>query len=137
MNKILIGCEAFIKKENSILLGMRENCFGEGTWALPGGHLEFQEKAIECLWREMKEELGVDFSKNKFHFVSVVDDFGENSEKHYVHLSFEIEYKGEEIKLMEADKCSEWKFFDLNKLPENIFIAHEKIIENYLQGKIY
>jgi hypothetical protein len=61
----------------------------------------------------------------------------EEVERHYLHLSFEIEYKGEEIKLMEPDKCSEWKFFDLNKLPKNIFVAHKKIIENYLQNKIY
>jgi 8-oxo-dGTP diphosphatase len=45
---IKIGCEVFIKKQDTILLGKRRNCYGEGTWALPGGHLEYSETLIDA-----------------------------------------------------------------------------------------
>lgn len=67
MNReIKIGCKAFIRKGNKILLGLRKNCFGEGTWGLPGGHLEFQEKIVEAVKRELQEEIGVDFAEEDF-----------------------------------------------------------------------
>lgn len=54
--QIKIGCEAYITRKGKLLLGLRKNTFGAGTWALPGGHLEFLERADECLSRELKEE---------------------------------------------------------------------------------
>lgn len=135
-NTIKIGCEAFIRKDSSILLGLRKNCFGEGTWGLPGGHLEFQEKIIEAVHRELIEEIGVDFPINDIFLTTIVDDIDKNSDRHYIHCSFEVKYDGQEIKLMEPDKCSEWKFFDLQTLPE-IFPPHIPILKNYLSKKLY
>jgi 8-oxo-dGTP diphosphatase len=52
---IKVGCEIFLIKDDAILLGKRKNCYGEGTWGLPGGHLE-QGESI----RELLEEFGIE-----------------------------------------------------------------------------
>ena len=54
----LIGCEIIVRKGQSLLLGLRKNCYGAGTWGLPGGHLEFNERLVDAVCREAKEELG-------------------------------------------------------------------------------
>jgi 8-oxo-dGTP diphosphatase len=132
--EIKIGCEAFIIKDNKILLGLRKNCFGEGTWGLPGGHLEFQEKIVEAVKRELQEEIGVDFAEEDFKLIKVLDDIDKDSDRHYLHFSFEVKYKNQEIKLMEPDRCVEWRFFDIKKLPE-IFPPHLPILQSYLANK--
>jgi 8-oxo-dGTP diphosphatase len=55
-----VGTEIVVRKDNEILLGMRKNIYGAGTWALPGGHPEHNERVIDALCREAKEELGFD-----------------------------------------------------------------------------
>jgi 8-oxo-dGTP diphosphatase len=54
----LVGIELLARKESSILLGKRKNCTGAGMWALPGGHLEFNERLVDTMCREAEEELG-------------------------------------------------------------------------------
>ena len=38
---------------------------------------------------------------------------------------------------MEPDEITEWKWFPLDELPELMNPASEKLINNYLEGKIY
>jgi 8-oxo-dGTP diphosphatase len=134
---IKVGCEGIIEDSGKILLGLRKNCYGAGSWGLPGGHMEFGEKATKTLQRELKEEIGVDFEISDFNLISLADDSSPGVDSHHVHISFSVKYDGQEIKLMEPEKCEEWKFFDKNNLPENIFSSHINIIKNYLNNKIY
>ena len=59
VTNIKVGCEIFLIKDDAILLGKRKNCYAEGMWALPGGHLEHGKSIRECVIRELKEELGI------------------------------------------------------------------------------
>ncbi len=130
---IRIGCEIIIQKENQILLGKRKNCVGEGSWGLPGGHLEPNEKLIEGAKRELKEELNIESDDLKF--VAITDDIGEDW--HYIHVTFSLEQFLGEYSLNEPDKCFEWRFFDLHHLPHPLFLPHLKIIETFLHQKSY
>lgn len=54
---IKIGCEIFVYEEDKILLGKRRNCYGEGYWGLPGGHVEKEKHLLnvqkENLWKRL------------------------------------------------------------------------------------
>lgn len=130
---IKIGCEIFLIKDDAILLGKRKNCYGEGTWALPGGHLEQGESIKECAKRELKEEL--DIEGLEFKLISVADCINERG--HYVHISFLLEKFTGEIRNMEPDLCYEWNFFPLASLPEDLFNPHRNILKNYFENVLY
>jgi len=130
---IKIGCEVFLIKDDAILLGKRKNCYGEGMWALPGGHLEYGESLLECIKRELREELGIDGTE--LELVTMVDNIDERG--HYLHMSFLLKKYLGEIQNMEPDLCYEWKFFDILTLPENIFKPHQKILRNYFNKILY
>ncbi|HYH74839.1 MAG TPA: NUDIX domain-containing protein [Candidatus Saccharimonadales bacterium] len=130
----LIGCELFIRKGDMLLLGLRKNCFGAGTWALPGGHLEYNERMVETACREAKEELGADIAPSELRLASLVDN---SADKHYIHATFELKDPQWEPQLMEPECCEEWRYFPLDQLPENFFAPHQPIIANYLSGTLY
>jgi 8-oxo-dGTP diphosphatase len=130
---IKVGCEIFLIKDDAILLGKRKNCYGEGTWGLPGGHLEQGESIRECVRRELKEEL--DIEGLEFKLISVADCINERG--HYVHISFLFEKFTGEIRNMEPDLCYEWNFFPLSSLPEDLFDPHRNILKNYFENVLY
>ena len=109
------------------------NCFGEGDWGLPGGHLEFGENMQEGVRREMREEIGLEIGE--MTFVNLVN--GPSSGRHYLQVGFIArDVKGEPV-LKEPDRCAEWRWFPLNELPANIFVAHQKQVEAFLKGDIH
>lgn len=135
MNKtIKIACEVFIiNNQGLLLLGKRKNCYGQGTWALPGGHLEYGETLLDCAQRELKEELGIE--QAPLQLIAITDDI--NEERHYIHASFLLkEYNGP-VLLMEPDKCYEWKYFNLDQLPEDFFEPHTKILKTFFKQCMY
>lgn len=54
-----VGVGVLIVKGSSVLLGKRKGSAGAGTWATPGGHLEFGESWAQCAVREVHEETGL------------------------------------------------------------------------------
>jgi 8-oxo-dGTP diphosphatase len=133
----LIGVELFARKADSILLGKRKNCSGAGTWALPGGHLEFNERLVDTMCREAEEELGATIRPDELRLVSIVDDLQPENDLHYVHVSFEQIDPVWDPRIMEPDRCEEWRYFPLGGLPENFFEPHKRIVANYLHGCLY
>lgn len=117
-----------------LLLGKRKSVYGDGTWGLPGGHLELGESMLAAAARELKEETGL--VAKKISFISLANNPRENQgNRHYIQLGFLAEGIEGEPKNLEPDRCEEWRWFDLNKLPEPIFHGHRKLIQLYQEGK--
>jgi 8-oxo-dGTP diphosphatase len=130
---IKIGCEIFIIHDGKILLGKRKNAGGAGSWGLPGGHPNYGEKLIDAARRELREELDID---NADLFLTTISD-DPREDQHYVHFSFLLKNFNGKFRLMEPEKCEEWKFFPLANLPENVFYGHITILKTFLQNKLY
>lgn len=125
-NKVSVGVGVIIMRENRILLGKRKGSHGEDTWATPGGHLEFGESVEQCAIREVLEETGLCVKKiTKLDFTN--DIFTEEN-KHYITLFVKADYEGGEPVLNEPNKCEQWRWCDMNNLPNPLFTS----LENYL-----
>ncbi|NQU82420.1 MAG: NUDIX domain-containing protein [Parcubacteria group bacterium] len=133
--KFHVGANVFVLRKNSLLLGKRKNIYGDGSWGLPGGHLEYKEEMKEATRRELKEETGLDATD--FQFVNLVNDT--RQDEHYLQVGFLAKdvVDDKEPKLMEPDRCEEWKWFDLDNLPENIFVGHIKQIQAFKENRYF
>jgi 8-oxo-dGTP diphosphatase len=61
-----VGVCCLIIRDNKVLFGKRKGDHGGGTWAPPGGHLEFNEDPKDTAIREVLEETGLNVSSPKF-----------------------------------------------------------------------
>jgi len=123
-----VGVGVFVKKDNRFLIQKRIGAHGEGTWCLPGGHLEYGETPEQTAARETKEEVNVDIQNAKV--VGVTNDFMPDHEKHYITIFVEAEYAGGEARIMEPDKLTEIRWCEMDDLPEPLFIP----FKNFVQG---
>jgi len=136
-----VGVGVMILKENKILLGLRNSdkikagseLQGQGTWTMPGGKVEFMEKLVDAAKRELEEETNL--KATKLNFLCISDDMTENA--HYVTVGFIAEDYTGEVKAMEPETILEWRWFDLNNLPNNLYEPSKKCIEKYRNGITY
>lgn len=105
---------ALIKKDGSILMGLREYVPRKPVWTYPGGRGEESETLIESLKREIQEEIGVTQTK----FTRVIGQKKGVKEGDRVYF-VECKIIGEPV-LMEPDKFQEWRWFPIDSLPENL-----------------
>ncbi len=132
---VRVTCDIVVEKGSMVLMGKRGNIFGKGSWALPGGHLEINEKTVECVTRELNEEVGI--TPIKMELLGVLNDIRNipGQERHYVRFVYLVTKFSGEVTNKEPDKCEAWEWFDKNKLPEPVFVGHVKVIEFYLNKK--
>ncbi len=125
-----VGANVLVIREGKLLLGLRKNVFSDGTWGLPGGHLENYESLAAAAHRELQEETGL--RATRMVFANLVNDY--QRENHYLQIAFVAEgVKGEPL-LKEPNRCAKWEWFDIAQLPKNLCTAHERNIELFLQG---
>lgn len=128
MNIPRIGVGIILEnKHNQVLLGLRSTTHGNGTWAPPGGHLEFGETIVACAQRELDEETGLILVSPAI--CDMTEDIFEKTSKHYVTIFVKGTFKGILVN-KEPDKCIEWKWFAWKALPSPLFLPFEQFIEH-------
>ena len=130
-NTANVGISILIRnKSNQILLGKRISKLGNHTWAPPGGKLEPCENIEDSIIRETKEETGMILSKMEFNCLT--NDIFEDG-NHFVTIYMDaLEINGFPT-IMEPNKCVEWKYFDMDNLPEPLFLC----FKNFVDGNHY
>ncbi|NMB57269.1 NUDIX domain-containing protein [Candidatus Beckwithbacteria bacterium] len=128
-----VGVGAIIVKNNQVLLAKRIGSHGANTWGSVGGHLEYKETPRQALIREAKEELGIQLTKISFLCCTnfVIED------KHYIDLGFSAQIKSGTPQIKEKHKIAEVKWFDLNKIPKNLFPPIKRYLEALKTKKAY
>lgn len=115
-----------------VLLGKRKGSHGAGVYAFPGGSLEYMETLEQCIYREMAEEVGLQFHFHMDHINFIrVKDLMDYAPKHFVDMAFKIEWLSGEPLTMEPDKNEGWGWYDINNLPKPLFPTIEEIITAY------
>ena len=141
-NTIGAGCGVMVfNNRNQLLLGLRNSdenladseLHEEGTWTMPGGNIEYGETFEEAGAREAKEETGILISD--IEIICVQTD--KNEHAHYISVGM-IAHSFEGVpQVMEPEQIVEWQWFDLDKLPKNIFTPSRKTIDCFLNHKFY
>ncbi|EKE28618.1 MAG: MutT/nudix family protein [uncultured bacterium (gcode 4)] len=139
--KVWAGFWVMLLRDSKILLWRRhvdpEKASSEmnwaWTWTMPGGKLEFWESFEEGWIREVKEETWIELDNIKV--ICVNNDRIETA--HFVTIwMLSQDFEGE-AQVMEPDEITEWKWFTLENLPENVFPPSLKLLENYKENIFY
>ncbi|KAK4144171.1 NUDIX hydrolase domain-like protein [Dichotomopilus funicola] len=116
--KVRVGVGVFILATSNepadnprFLVGKRLRAHGEGTWALPGGHLEFGESIEECGVREVDEETSLKVKNPRY--LTCTNDIMLADNKHYItcFVVYERANETQEAQLCEPDKGEAWEWW--------------------------
>jgi len=117
--RVRVGVGVIVLRDGLVLLGARRGAHGAGTWALPGGHLEYGETIEGCARREVLEETGR--ARGPLTNASFTSDVFEREQRHYVTLFVQAEAGAGEPRVMEPDKCARWVWCRWAEMPEPLF----------------
>ena len=114
-----VGVGVLVVEDGRLLLGQRLGAHGAGSWALPGGHLEFGESVEACARREVLEETGLQI--DDILPGPCTNDVFETEGRHYVTLFVTARRVGGQLQTLEPDKCAGWDWFPWAALPDPLF----------------
>jgi 8-oxo-dGTP diphosphatase len=119
-----IGAFAIITDaENRILWCLRTD---RDLWNLPGGSVENGEAPWDCVIREVKEETGLDI------IVEKLTGIYSKPEENDLVFSYKCRVVAGDLQINEEAK--EIKYFELNKLPQNIVRKQVARVKDYFDN---
>lgn len=116
-----------INEHGRLLLIQRKWDPFEGSWALPGGHVDENETAREACSRELREESGVQVAAPDLRLIDVFDTPGRDPRGRYVSVAYLARVKTQVAQAKDDAIDAGW--FDLNTLPPLAF-DHDRIIRD-------
>jgi 8-oxo-dGTP diphosphatase len=100
----------------------------KGSWALPGGFVEADERVAIAAARELREETGIEAAE--LNLLGVYDTPGRDPRGPTVSVVF-VMRAAAELDAAGADDAADARWFDLGALPELAF-DHAVVIEDAL-----
>lgn len=126
--QVRVGIGVFVIKDGKFLLQKRQGSHGEGTWSLPGGHLEYGESFEETARREVREESGLEIQNVRFG--AVTNDIFSQEHKHYVTVWMLSRWLKNDVRNNEPDKCTAQQWHTLESLPEPLFTPWHQLLNS-------
>ncbi|MEZ5945342.1 MAG: NUDIX domain-containing protein [Hyphomonas sp.] len=119
MQKPEAGCGAAILDESGRLLLIQRLKEPEaGAWGLPGGKIDFGERAEDTARREIEEELGVVIDITGLACISEIIDGGDG--RHWVSPVYAARIVSGTPRIMEPEKHGGCGWFDFSAMPEHL-----------------
>ena len=125
-----VTADGIVLKGNDIVLIKRGKEPFKGSYALPGGFLNYGERLEECAVREVLEETGV--KTIVVELVGIYSSPDRDPRGHFVTAVYHLEPVGGMLKAGDDAKDAEW--VPLDKLPKFAF-DHGKIIQDFLSKR--
>lgn len=123
---VRVGIGVFIFKDGKFLMMKRKGAHGAGTWAPPGGHLEFNESFEDTARREVMEETGLTIKNVRFG--AVTNDIFATENKHYVTIWLMTDYADGKERILEPEKCTDMKWCSFDELPQPLFHTWNQLL---------
>jgi 8-oxo-dGTP pyrophosphatase MutT (NUDIX family) len=135
---LVSGVHLFIKKKSKILLLRRFNAQWEnGKYSTIAGHLDGHESVIDAAVREAKEEAGITIEPKDLEVVHVMHRrYNPKSKSYREFVLFFLtvkKWKGEPA-ITEPDKSDDMRWFDIDKLPDNLVPYMKAGISSWRKG---
>lgn len=129
-----LGANAIITCNGKLLLEKRRD---SDTWGLVGGGVKNYEEPIDAIVREIREELGIRISKEKFHKIAVYGEPGriaaycDGSVWRMVIVVFALELE-QEPQITISAESRDMRFFSKEELKDiEVVITHSDIVEDW------
>lgn len=128
---VKVGVGVMIFKDGKVLIGKRKGGTGAGTWAWPGGKLEYMESVAECAKRETREEAGIEIGNIRFlRYLN-----SKEGNQHYANLALIADWISGEPRAIEPEKSEMWTWADLDDLPQPLFSTIPSCVEAFKTGR--
>ncbi|MEW2166471.1 NUDIX domain-containing protein [Streptomyces sp. NPDC007084] len=116
----IVGAHLVLVRDGAVLLGKRhpDSDYAPSVWHVPAGHREAGESALACVVRETAEETGLVVTADDLALVHTVDMCHPGSPFPRVQLFFAAGRWHGEPRVPEPDRCTEWRWWPLDALPE-------------------
>lgn len=114
-----VGVGVIVVRDGRVLLGRRRGSHGSGSWAFPGGNLEFGEGVEACARRELSEETGLTLQRVR-PAPFTVDHFPDH-DRHYVTLFVQADGVEGTPQNRESERCDGWEWHHWDALPSPLF----------------
>ena len=118
--------DAIALKDGQLILIRRKNPPFQGSFALPGGFVDYGETVENAVIREFGEETGLEAEIKEF--IGIYSEPDRDPRGHTVSVVFELKITGG--KMLAGDDAADVSLFPLDELPDLAF-DHEIIISNY------
>ena len=134
--KTICAVYLLLFKEDAVLLLRRCGTgYHDGDYSLPAGHLETKESLTETLFRETKEEIGIDLNIEKTKLVHVMHR-SKLKPPYFDFFFSSAEWKGTPS-ILEPNKCDDLQWFPMSDLPTNIIPYIRSAISAVCENKFY
>lgn len=131
MQRPQVGMSILVMRGDKVLLGKRRGSHGAGYYAAPGGHIEFGESFAAAAAREVREETALEIANLRLLAVGNYLFTRADGERHYIDVDFVCEAPEGEAQLCEPEKCAGWAWYELNALPQPLFVVTQRMIESF------
>lgn len=125
---VQVGVGVFIFKDGKFLIQQHQGAHGEGSWSLPGGHIEYSESFETAAKREVREETSLDITNIRFG--AVTNDFFESESKHYITVWMLSDWAAGKEVIAEPDRSVAQKWCTFDDLPYPLFLPWQQLLKS-------